>query len=366
MKIHYPGQQGGPFGWGQFGANMVRCWQEMGVWAENWMEADCIFHPIADHDFNTPFPQTPRAKVNFAMTFFESALGPNAAANAAKYDVLFVGSTWCKERCSERGIHNTEVLIQGVDRSIFKPLPYSFNTPSSVTMGMFNDGEGNWHQTYKPQFRIFSGGKFEYRKGQDLVIAAFREFAKDHPEAHLVCSWWNPWPQLISGMAQSNCINWDDIACKYHDQQQVFRHLLVINDIEESQFTILPQLTHAELAREMANTDCGLFPNRCEGGTNLVLMEYAACGGIVAANGATGHADVDHLIDAYIPCELDERGWARSQPKDVADVLSYVHQVHTLCSGRRKGGIASVPTWESAAKQVVTRAEELLATHSHK
>lgn len=339
MKIHYTGQCGEGWGWGCMGTNMVRCWREMGVWAENWMDADCIFHPIADHDFNTPFPQTPRAKVNFAMTFFESALGPNAAANAAKYDVLFVGSTWCKERCAERGIYNTEVLIQGVDRSIFKPLtnPYrELNTSDKL--------------------RIFSGGKFEFRKGQDLVIAAFREFAKVHPEAHLVCAWHNPWPRLITAELDRMSINTKVFATS---QEDFFTQLLAANDIPYRQFTILPQLTHLELAREMANTDCGLFPNRCEGGTNLVLMEYAACGGIVVANWRTGHYDVKSLIDHPISSKEDEKRWAVQDSSKISRALEHVHT--PWCSRPKE-----IPTWESAAKQVITRAEELLASHSHK
>ena len=41
-----------------------------------------------------------------------------------------------------------------------------------------------------------------------------------------------------------------------------------------------------------SNTDLGLFPNRCEGGTNLVLMEYMACGKPVIASYSSGHRDV--------------------------------------------------------------------------
>src|SRR5262249_4679545 len=38
--------------------------------------------------------------------------------------------------------------------------------------------------------------------------------------------------------------------------------------------------------------DVGLFPNRCEGGTNLVMMEYMACGKPVIASNSTGHRDI--------------------------------------------------------------------------
>ena len=38
----------------------------------------------------------------------------------------------------------------------------------------------------RERFLIFSGGKMELRKGQDIVLAAFKIFARRHPEATLV------------------------------------------------------------------------------------------------------------------------------------------------------------------------------------
>ncbi|MBA4368090.1 MAG: hypothetical protein C0403_10695 [Desulfobacterium sp.] len=49
---------------------------------------------------------------------------------------------------------------------------------------------------------------------------------------------------------------------------------------------------NAQMARIYKNTDIGLFPNRCEGGTNLVLMEYMACGKPVIASFSSGHKDI--------------------------------------------------------------------------
>ena len=54
---------------------------------------------------------------------------------------------------------------------------------------------------------------------------------------------------------------------------------------------VLPR-PNAQMARLYKNTDVGLFPNRCEGGTNLVLMEYMACGKPVIAAYSSGHKDI--------------------------------------------------------------------------
>lgn len=330
MKIHYSGALGGPYGWGVCGLNLTR---ELGKHAQmsNAGEADVIFTPICDHDLN-PALVVP-GKVNMGYTFFESPLGPNAAQNAARYDIIFAGSTWCMERLAERGITNTKLLIQGVDSDIFSPQP-----PRPI------DGS----------FRVFSGGKFEYRKGQDLVIAAFREFVKTHPEAHLVCSWFNPWPQLIEAAVGTGSIRWPIFLKTVETQEEYFTRLLLDNWIPERNFTICPQLSQRELAKVMAATDCGLFPNRCEGGTNLVLMEYAAVGRQVVANTLTGHADVEESVDVHILACEDENRWAIQTIPCILDSLKHAYKL------REEHITPFAWPWSEPARIVLQTARELL------
>ena len=318
MTIHYTGQQGGPFGWGTFGAAMAREFKRAGVWAER-EAADVIFQPLADNNFT---PSAALGKRNVAMSFFEFALGPDAKANADKFETVFVGSTWCQQRCAEAGIHNTRVLIQGVDGDIFKPQPP-------------REPDGT--------IRIFSGGKFEYRKGQDLVIAAFREFVKSHPEAHLVCAWHNPWPELFKTMAHTKAIS---PLAHGSNQPEFFRILMRNNVIADSQFTILPQLSHTDLAREMANTDFGLFPNRCEGGNNLVMQEYAGVRGKIVANVKTGHADIREAVTHHIRATDDANKWAAQSIGDILDAMEDAVRHPNMTTGRPWA-------WEAAARTVL-------------
>ena len=53
-------------------------------------------------------------------------------------------------------------------------------------------------------------------------------------------------------------------------------------------YHLLNLLEQEDLAEVMNKTDIGIFPNRVEGGTNLVLMEYLACGKPVIASYGTG------------------------------------------------------------------------------
>jgi glycosyltransferase involved in cell wall biosynthesis len=322
QTLHYAGQPGSGFGWGVCNTNLRRELVKHFELIDG--AADIVFMPLVDHSLN---PATSaRGQINVAYTFFEFPLGPDAAANAAKYDIVFCGSAWCKERLAEKGIHNTEVLIQGVDQSIFYPRPRK------------PDG----------QFRIFSGGKFEYRKGQDLVIRAFAQFAKDHPEAHLVCAWFNPWPKLAI-----ECAQMAGLAAQGSTLEAFYEDMLCRAGIPRDRFTILPQLSHAKLAEQMAQTDCGLFPNRCEGGTNLVLMEYASCGGLTVANRLTGQEDVDELISVSIPAFYDDNKWAVQSPAIIADSLEVAKR--NVNSGR----VVIIPTWEQSAKTVANAIERL-------
>lgn len=294
-------------------------------------DPDVVFMPV-DSAFRPLSPA--RGKINVCLNFFESPLEPCARENAENFDLCFVGSTWCQDRCAAAGIHNTAVLIQGVDSAIFSQQP-----PRKP------DG----------QFRIFSGGKFEYRKGQDLVIRAFSEFAKTHPEAHLVCAWFQPWGNLISSMAQSPHLRW--CAGRFPTHESFFAELLVENGVSRDRFTILPGLSQADLAREMAKTDCGLFPNRCEGGTNLVLMEYRTLQRSVIANCRTGHSDIADFITYVIDAEADEAGWAKQTPEEI------ILNIETAIAFNGLGPLAALPawTWAAAAARVADEVDRISA-----
>ncbi len=44
---------------------------------------------------------------------------------------------------------------------------------------------------FEGKFWVFSGGKLDFRKGQDIVLAAFKRFAENHKDAVLVTAWQN-------------------------------------------------------------------------------------------------------------------------------------------------------------------------------
>ena len=101
---------------------------------------------------------------NVAVTFFEDArLSGDGLARAANYAQTITGSTWNRHVLEAHGIRNVTTVLQGVDVTNFHPAPKS---------GFLSN-----------RFVVFSGGKLEYRKGQDLVVQAFARFAARHPDA---------------------------------------------------------------------------------------------------------------------------------------------------------------------------------------
>jgi glycosyltransferase involved in cell wall biosynthesis len=76
--------------------------------------------------------------------------------------------------------------------------------------------------------------------------------------------------------------------------------------------------------------DVALFPNRCEGGTNLVAMECMACGVPTILSANTGHLDL--LKDGAALALADQRpirnlpGWRES---DVQEIVAALETLYT-------------------------------------
>ncbi|MGH8686306.1 MAG: glycosyltransferase family 4 protein [Burkholderiales bacterium] len=225
---------------------------------------------------NEMLPQSAnlRGTRTVGYAFFEdNALKPAWIDNARRhFDWIATGSSWCTQVLRDHGLQNVSTVVQGVDHRVFSSRP---------------DGR----EFLRDRFVVFSGGKLEYRKGQDIAIRAYKVLQDRHKDVLLVNAWFNPFPYSVHTMHASRLIRFNppDSAPSYVDTVNA---ILADNGIDVSRVLTLPPQPSASMARVYANADVGLFPNRCEGGTNLVLMEFMACGGPVIASSVTGHTDV--------------------------------------------------------------------------
>lgn len=237
-----------------------------------------VMHPMlaaVNADFSVPLGAhdvAMRGNPTVAVTFFEPArLTEAAVANAKSYPLIVAGSTWNARILAAHGVGNVVTVLQGVDPTLFHPGP---------RIGALRD-----------RFCVFSGGKLEYRKGQDIVLAAFARFARRHPEALLVVAWHNPWPDLARGMALSKVAP----ALPFRpDGAPDIAAWAAAAGIPAHQFLDLGAVPNAHMAPVLREMDVALFTNRSEGGTNLVAMECMACGVPTILSANTGHLD---LID---------------------------------------------------------------------
>jgi glycosyltransferase involved in cell wall biosynthesis len=121
---------------------------------------------------------------------------------------------------------------------------------------------------------------------------------------------------------------------------------------------LLPNPLLPTLLRDM---DCALFPNRCEGGTNLVCMEAMACGvpAIVANN--TGVKDI--VADGNcIPLRRQSAvasegsantdGWGESDVEEILDALERLYASSALRReiGANGASYMSKRTWRMHAE----------------
>jgi glycosyltransferase involved in cell wall biosynthesis len=236
--------------------------------------------------------------------------------------LIVTGSTWCEEILRANGVANVSTVIQGIDPAVFHPAPGS---------GALED-----------RFAIFSGGKLEHRKAQDLVLLAFKAFAERHPEAVLVTAWHSPWPIAAVTLNGNSRISPVALAA---DGTIDMNAWAAANGLSNNQFIDLGAIPNHLMARVLQEMDVAVFPNRCEGGTNLVAMECMACGVPAILSNNTGHKD---LVAGGAPYVLTHQGpvassglgtdgWGES---DVDEIVEALEQVWANREEARRRGMA--------------------------
>jgi glycosyltransferase involved in cell wall biosynthesis len=300
-----------------------------------------LFQALTGVDFFPMFEKA-RGRQNVGYTFFENELTAHSLENAQRYDLVLAGSSWCRDRMGEGGIANCGILIQGIDPKLFFPIE---------------------EEKEPERFVIFSGGKFELRKGQDLVLKAFKILQEKYADIWLVNCWYNIWPESMRLMAHSRHIRFEPIQGSW---QELMQHTYALNELDAERI-VTCDLMPAELQCELyRNTDIGVFPNRCEGGTNLVLMEYMACGKPVIASYTSGHRDVVNDQNALLLKSLSnytivgpkKEPIARWQEPSVDELVAqiefaYHHRDEIRRRGRMAGEDMKQFTWRHTAEQLL-------------
>lgn len=258
---------------------------------------------------------------NIGRCVFEDTHVSEPQQRLAKYDSLLCASNW--NAALLRGLTSKPVTMihEGIDHSQFFPGPRSGALDPS-------------------RFYIFSGGKIEYRKGHDLVLLAFREFAARHEDAVLVAAWHSPWPQVSAGFQGKL-----RAALKRNAQGELeIQRWVVENGIAARQFIELPRMPYTLLPSILREMDCALQLSRCEACTNLPAKEAMACGVPVILADNTGTRD---LVDADNCMVLRSQGVVAGEPgcgtegwgeSSVEEILAGLEMLYTDTQRRRRIG----------------------------
>ena len=187
-----------------------------------------------------------------------------------------MASEWNRDIVREWG-YEPYLIYQAVDTAIFNPLACKRRrAPCSDS-----------------RLRVFSGGKAEYRKGQDIVLSAFALFSQHHRDAVLVTAWDSPWPELAQSFAESPL----GVPPGGNLGIPNFHAWAQRAGVATNQFVSVPPTPNSRMIDILSDIDVAIFPNRAEGGTNQVAMECIACGIPTIISPTTGHATLVNTTD---------------------------------------------------------------------
>jgi len=287
------------------------------------LDVSCpVLHPIYDRMQVAPIEggKYVFGRPTIGMVFsIDTAFDAAARERAKRFPLIVAGCRWNQQVLEDAGIGPVALVLQGVDPSLFHPAP---------RQGTFNG-----------RFAIFSGGKLEYRKGQDLVMRAFREFRRRHAEALLVTTWHSPWPRLSQSLASEGSPA-PPLTADGHIDVPGWANAFGLPTDSVVDLGSVPQPRMPDLLRE---TDVALFPNRCECGTNLVAMEAMACGLPVILSANTGHLDLmapdnSYALSRQTPVDLARAAVGGSDGWGESDVEEIVEQLESVYRGREEAG----------------------------
>ena len=236
-------------------------------------------------------------------------------------DELMVCSRWAKGVTETVVDCNVNVVPLGVDMNIFKPAPA--RTDDKVI--------------------FFNCGKWEVRKGHDILIEAFRKVAEEHKNVELWMMCTNP----FNSPEEEN--RW----------RQLYNH---------PQVRLIPRAeTQVEVYNIMSQVSCGVFPSRGEG-WNLELLEMMAAGKHVIATNYSAHTEfcteencglvpISETEPAFDSKWFFGQGnWAAINAFEIKSLVQNMKNIASKGNGEvNEAGIRTAKTfsWQNTAREII-------------
>jgi len=291
-------------------------------------------------------PQFKNTIKEVGVTFFElNPLPQSLITQMRQLNFVISGSTWNSNKLREMGIPN-QLVIQGVDTDLFRPLK---------------------KRIYRDRFVIFSGGKLEFRKGQDILLAAYSIFAKKHADALLITCWRSPWEKGIA-----NSVNQSGLCSPLQPEEDMGKAIsrwVGENGVNLNQVINLDPVSNIHMPEILREVDLAVFPNRCEGGTNLVAMEALSSGIPCIISKNTGHLDLFRGNNC-IPLERQamvkntlsdepKNEWGESSVDELVELMEGVYSGAIQLNQSEIRNSIKDQTWEKAITDLLNIVEKI-------
>lgn len=277
---------------------------------------------VVDSLGNTRTPSRFHGNVNIGRLIVEDTHLADPTGKLAKYDELLTASNWNASLIEAKLGRRAKVIFEGVDTSLFCPGPRS---------GIVDPRH----------FHIYTGGKIEHRKAQDLVLLAFGAFVQRRPDARLVTSWHSPWPRMAAGFHGRLD---RPVRLDAQGSLDVLRWV-ADNGIDPAKVIDIGRIPNPMMPSVLREMDVALQPSRAEACTNLPVMEAMACGIPVIAAYNTGMKDLLTLTNS-LPlmrqgpvagiAGAGTEGWGES---DVEEIVAALERVYTQRESCRELGL---------------------------
>jgi glycosyltransferase involved in cell wall biosynthesis len=271
------------------------------------------------------------------LTFFElSKLEDFDLHSLGCLDRIFVSSRWAEGVLTNQGIEKFRIKVvpMGVDTSLFSPM----EVDKSYRLG----GDATTFLTI---------GKYEVRKGHDVLCAAFNKAFSVTDDVHLVVNCYNPFYT----------------PSENEDWASMFKRSKLGDKITVIKLRLTSQ---EDVAKLMNSVDAGVFPARAEG-WNMSLLEMMACGKPVITTNYSAHTEYCNQENAYLiepeglePAYDDkwfhgQGEWMRFGPSQFNQLVEHLRTIHKI---KQTGGsmvnqagldTANKLSWDVSAGKIV-------------
>ncbi len=240
---------------------------------------------------------------------------------------LLAASPWQTELLQSAGLTNVQQFATGLDSRRFHP--------------------GARRNVFAGRFVIYSAGRLDYRKGQDLVINAVRAFRQRHPDALLVCAWQHPWPEQLSTFPGTTPSL--GLPPFVGGQLQIAPWLSQFG-IPADSVVDVGLVSNGLLPDIVREAHVGLFPNRAEATPSTAMLECMASGVPCIVSHNTAHKELAQPAFAYPLTSLSPvnaadagvrgtDGWGSADVDEIVDALELAYS--DTADARRRGVAAA-------------------------